>query len=76
VEVAVSLLYRAGYDPRGLVSLWARFRALGLASPYGAELLSRMEEKSREAITLYAPLRNPIVRSDPFLEMRKRVQQL
>lgn len=75
-ETAVSLMYKAGYDPRGMVGLWNRYTSFGSKSPYEPELLSKLVEKSRESIAYFAPLRNPVVRSDAFLSMKRRIESL
>jgi beta-barrel assembly-enhancing protease len=75
-EAAVDLLYRAGYDPRGLVSLWQRFEEQPARSPVSRETVARLLEKTRSAIALHAPLRNPVVRSQAFFDMQKRIQRL
>ena len=75
-ETAVDILYRAGYDPRGLVALWQVFEANQSRSPFDAGTLSRLMERTRQAIAIYPPLRNPVVRSDAFLQMQKRIRQL
>ncbi len=75
-ETAVSIMYKAGYDPRGMVALWERFKTFGEHSPYDAEMLDKLTEKSREAIAYFAPLRNPVVRSDAFLSMKRRIERL
>ncbi len=75
-ETAVTIMYRAGYDPRGMVSLWGRLKGFGKHSPYDLEMLEKLTEKSREAIAYFAPLRNPVVRSDAFLSMKRRIERL
>ena len=76
LESAVDLLYRARFDPRGLVSLLQRFQKKSGKIPWDAATLRRMVEKTRESISLRSPLINPIVRSDRFLHVRKRIQKL
>jgi predicted Zn-dependent protease len=75
-DAAVGILYRAGYDPRGLVSLFQLFGANAERSPYGRRLLGDLEERARRAIALQSPLRNPIVRSQAFLSIQKRMRGL
>lgn len=75
-ELAVDLLYKSGFDPRGLVSLFVRFQQSPGRSPLDPALLVKLLEKTRQTIALYAPLRNPIVRSEAFLTIRKRIRNL
>ena len=75
-QSGVNVLYRAGYDPRGLVSLWEQYQNNLQHSPYKADTLSTLTEKTRQAIALNTPLRNPIVRSQAFLTVKKRIQKL
>ena len=76
VKVAAELLYKAGFDSRGLVGVWEVLRSHLDKSPYGADMLDKLLEKSREAIALYTPLRNPIVKRDVFISIRKRIKRL
>lgn len=73
---AVGLLYRAGFDPRGLSSLWGRYGRSRGRSPYDGPRLSTLLETTRQAIAERAPLRNPVVRSRAFLEAEKRIRKL
>ncbi len=74
IEASVERLYKAGYDPRGLVNYFERVPAKrrGLVESE-TEL---MKEKARRAIAFYAPLLNPIVRTEDFYKMRKRLERL
>ncbi len=75
-EQAVGIMYRAGYDPRGLIAFWERHAQSKGHSPHDSELLAKLIEKTRRAIALYSPLRNPIVRSQAFLSVQKRIRKL
>lgn len=66
VEASIERLYKAGYDPRGLVSYFDRL-------PSEQNLL---KDKARRTIAFYAPLLNPIVRTEEFYKMRKRLNRL
>jgi predicted Zn-dependent protease len=75
IEASVERIYKAGYDPRGLVSYFSRMpnRATGA----NAEPLNEaLKDKTRRTISFYAPLRNPIVRTEEFYRMRKRLDRL
>jgi predicted Zn-dependent protease len=76
VDGAVDLLYRAGFDPRGLVSLWELYGAQPAHSPYEEDLLRKLTERTRTNIARHSPLRNPIVRSAAFLLIRERIDKL
>jgi predicted Zn-dependent protease len=76
VETAVDLLYSAGYDPRGLVFFWQVQLNPASHSPYDKELLKKMLEETRRKIAQKAPLRNPIVKPESFISIRKRIEKL
>jgi predicted Zn-dependent protease len=76
VNPAVEILYQAGYDPRGLVAVWEKLLAHPDRSPYEAVLLRKLIEKTRRTIAQYSPLRNPIVRSQDFISIQRRIQKL
>jgi hypothetical protein len=69
-------MYRAGFDPRGLISFWNRYAENPAHSPLDPGLLQQLIERSRTAIAQRAPLRNPIVRSKEFLALKKRIERL
>jgi predicted Zn-dependent protease len=74
IESAVDRLYKAGYDPRGLVNYFER-----IPSKSKNQLESENEalkDKARRTISFYAPLLNPIVRTEDFYKMRKRLEHL
>ncbi len=75
-QTAVGVLYRTGYDPRGMTSLWQRMAQDPEHSPFDAPTLERLIESTRQAIALNAPLRNPIVRSEEFLKIKQRIRSL
>jgi predicted Zn-dependent protease len=75
IEASVERVYKAGYDPRGLVSYFDRTPAK--ATGANAEPLNEaFKDKTRRTISFYAPLRNPIVRTEEFYRMRKRLDRL
>lgn len=75
-QIAVRILYRAGYDPRGVISLFERYRNNIKQSPYETSTIMKMTEHARQEIAMFAPLRNPIVRSQNFLVLQKRIRKL
>lgn len=76
LEPALEMLYSAGFDPRGLTSLMARYQQNPDRSPYSAPTVAKMLENTRRIIALHAPLRNPIVRSDRFVALQRRIKAL
>jgi predicted Zn-dependent protease len=77
IQTSVGILYRAGYDARGLISLCEKFQNNPKHSPYRTKaLLDEMRDEARKEISLFAPLRNPIVQSQNFLLIKKRIQLL
>lgn len=75
-SLAVELLYSAGYDPRGLSLLWSRLSAGAELSAFSRAELEVLSQSTREAISVRSPLRNPIVRTEAFLKLKKRIQSL
>lgn len=75
-ERAVDILYNAGYDPRGLVTLWQKLEAVPGRSLYTPAILEKLLESTRRVVALHSPLRNPIVRTQAFGAIHKRLQNL
>jgi len=74
IESAVDRIYKAGYDPRGLVNYFDR-----VPTRTKNQLESdneSLKDKTRRTIAFYAPLLNPIVRTEDFYKMRKRLERL
>ena len=76
IEAGVNILYAAGYDPRGLVTVYQRLVENPGRSPYPSRTVDKLLETTRSVIALHSPLRNPIVRTQAFVAMRKRFQKL
>lgn len=76
VEDAVNLLYRIGYDARGLISLWNAHKSNPDRSPYSSGQVDRFMDRSYRAIAGLSPLRNPIVKTEKFIAIQKRIQKL
>ncbi len=75
-QVAVQILYEAGYDARGIISLLTLYLNHPDYSPYSMSLVSSLIDFSWHEVAVYAPLRNPITNSENFVQMRKRIEQL
>ena len=73
---AVSLLYAAGFDSRGLLAMWQKFIDFPDHSPLEIDTLDKLVEATRKAVSSHPPLRNPVVRSSEFVKMKKRIQAL
>lgn len=76
VERSVGILYAAGYDPRGLVSIWIKYQNQKVSGSRSAAVLERLVERTRLEITRYAPLLNPVVRTDEFLKLQNKIRKL
>lgn len=75
-QQAIQKLYVSGYDPRGVLKVW---------QDWGAHLkeqnLQEWETRDLQAmcfteIARLSPLKNPIVRSNDFVEIQKRIKRL
>jgi len=73
---AVQVLYRTGYDPRGLISLIQILMRNPTSSPFDQDFLSDLATEVRREIAVFPPLRNPIIQSNQFLVFQKRVRRL
>jgi predicted Zn-dependent protease len=76
IDFAVGILYRAGYDPRGLVGYLQKNQEKRGVSPFEPGALPKLIERAHETIAQYTPLRNPIVRTESFLKLQKRIRKL
>ncbi len=73
---AVQILYLAGFDPRGLVSLLTRMQENPARSTLDPGLVARMSVRARDEIARSSPLINPIVKGMEFARIRARLQKL
>ena len=76
LQSAVDILYRAGYDPRGLITLLDKYKHFQSHSPYDKRTLDKLKGIVRRKIALQAPLLNPTVRTQEFLLIQKRIGSL
>ena len=76
IETAVSLMYNAGYDPRGMISVWNIYKQNINQSPFTAAALEIMLDKTRESNADFSPLRNPVVRSLSLNNIKTRINNL
>ncbi|OFZ20190.1 MAG: hypothetical protein A2X94_09815 [Bdellovibrionales bacterium GWB1_55_8] len=75
IEDAFDILYRAGFDPRGLSSLISIYQKNSTRSPYESSTTEKLLAASRKVIARTAPLRNPILRTPEFREFQKRMKR-
>jgi len=73
---AIDLVYKAGFDPRGMVSLYDRYTLTPDHSPYRRKTRELYIEMMKQEISKLPPLRNPISRSEEFLLMKQRIKKL
>jgi len=73
---AVNLMYRSGYDIRGFGTLWDLYESHSGFSPYSPALLQKLREKTREEIVQFAPVNDPIVRTNEFVKIYQRLKAL
>jgi predicted Zn-dependent protease len=76
VRSAVGILYKSGFDSRGLISMIEVEKKNVEHSSFTEDLLNHLIQVSREAVDSYPPLINPIVRTQEFLQIRKRIEKL
>jgi hypothetical protein len=73
---AVGILYKAGFDSRGLVSNLETEKDNLEHSIFTEFVLTGLIELARDDVNSYPPLINPIVRTREFATIRKRIQNL
>lgn len=73
---AIGILYRAGYDSRGLITLYQKMEKNSGKVFLAKAWISQLIEESRRGIAASSPLRNPIVQSLKFVEIHGRIQSL
>lgn len=76
IRTAVDILYAAGFDNRGLCQLWSVLKNNPSHSPFPEKVLDELDEFTRATTSRYAPLRNPIVRTEEFKSVEKRILKL
>ncbi len=76
VRDAVNLMYRSGFDPRGLVAFLERHQNEGLARRLGASegVVETLVTEVRNELSALPPLINPITRSEEFNRLRQKWQ--
>jgi len=76
LDGAVDIMYHGGYDVRGLLTVLNRMSEHPDCLPSELRKINRFKEYVRGKMTLYAPLLNPIVRTQEFVAMKKRIERL
>lgn len=75
LEDAVKMLYSAHFDPRGILAFVDFYRSNPGILNLNADALTRIEDRVRARLVQFTPLRNPVVRSDEFLQMKKNLDK-
>lgn len=73
---AVRVLYDAGFDPRGVASLLKVYEVHPKESPMSMAMIEKALTVVYSEIARFTPLRNPVVRTDRFLSLQKRISKL
>jgi hypothetical protein len=87
LDAAFSVLYAGGYDTRGMIVVLLELSKLAQANPALIEKEGRIAglraadlpallEYARKRLVYQPPLRNPIIQSKEFVEIRKRLGKL
>jgi predicted Zn-dependent protease len=76
IGAAVAILYKGGFDSRGLVSYFEMEKANLQHSTQSETALYALIDMARDGVDNYPPLINPIVRTREFATLRKRIQKL
>jgi predicted Zn-dependent protease len=71
IAEAAHLISGTAYDSRGLVSLLRIYEANPAHSPYSAKELPRLIELAHQSLVQYPPMRNPVVKSEEFVRIKK-----
>lgn len=76
VKSGMDVLYKGGFDIRGMLQIWEIFEKNPQHSPFPDKILEELEEYTRVLMTKYAPMRNPVVRTEEFKAVQKRIVNL
>lgn len=76
IPIALDILYSSGYDPRGLSRYWEMHDQNIAHSSYEKNSIKKYLDKTRDLISKKSPLRNPIVRTEEFIQIKKRISKL
>jgi hypothetical protein len=76
IKSGIEVLYKAGFDIRGMLQIWSVLAANPSHSPLPPNVLSELSDYTRTVISRYAPLRNPIVSTEDFQSVHKRIMKL
>jgi len=75
VRASVFLLYHSGYDPRGVVTYLNLMGIVKVGELNPSDILV-LKREANKSISKFAPLKNPIIRSDEFVKMRGSLRAL
>ncbi len=76
LKSAVSYLHAGGFDPRGVLVLIDSWKSAATKSPWPVSELSEVRAEVRTELNTLPPLRNPVVRSEEFVGILKRIEKL
>jgi predicted Zn-dependent protease len=72
---AVRILYRSGYDVRGVATHWEKLASIAETIGHSSSRVELLKEHAYRQIAALPPLRNPVVRTEGFDRFRKRVHR-
>ena len=76
IKSGIDILYKGGFDIRGMLQVWTILGENSTHSPFADKVLDELSDFTRTIISRYAPLRNPIVRTENFQAVHKRIMKL
>lgn len=76
IPVAVGILYRSNYDPRGLTHVWDHISENLKKFSYDQSQIKEFDTLTFRAISSYAPLSNPIVQTEKFKRLKGAISNL
>lgn len=77
IKEAVHLLYRAGIDPRGIVAMWKVIKNRQNGNePNSRQNIDELIEWSYQAVSEFAPLRNPLVKTRDYTQFQARILKM
>jgi hypothetical protein len=75
LKSANDILYRAGYEVRGLISIFEIFKSFKDHSPISPSLNIKLLEAVRENNASLPPLKNPTINSEQFLKFKSKINE-
>ena len=75
IDQAIETVYKLNFDSRGMLSLLKLMQTNAQRFSVDAAVLQKIIEHTHHAIALYAPLRNPVISSEDYLRVKKRIEK-